>query len=296
VSNGRPVRPDDPVSNGRPDDPVTGRRDDPVTGRRILTESAYADDSKIRSRQAIFAFADQRPGLSWRTAPVAWDGTQVVLDAGCGNGLDLRRIVAQGSCRRVVGMDLSAGMLRSVRDCADPDRVWLVQADVQQCPLRDASVDVAMAMHMLYHVPDVPAAVRELRRVLRPGGTLLASTNAGGSMSQITAVFESAVSRLLGRPVRTMPPLSFTTETGAQALRREFADVTLYSQVVTLSVPGPEPVVAYIDSVREPILSYVGEQFDFDAALAQAAASVSREVAERGAFRVTASSGVFACR
>jgi SAM-dependent methyltransferase len=276
--------------------PVPVSRDDPVTGRRMLTESAYADDSKIRARAAIYAFADERPDESWRTDPVAWDGTQVVLDAGCGNGFDLRRIVARGSCRRVVGMDLSAGMLRSATDCRDPDRAWLVQADVLHCPVRDASVDVAMAMHMLYHVPDVPAAVRELRRVIRPGGTMLASANAAGFLSEITGLLDAAVSLSLGRQVRTMPVMSFTTETGTEVLRAEFADVTLRRHELALSIPGPEPVVAYLDSVREPILSYVGEQFDFDAALAGVAAQVSREVAERGSFRATARSGVFACR
>jgi SAM-dependent methyltransferase len=276
--------------------PVPVSRDDPVTGRRMLIESAYADDSKIRARAAIYAFADERPDEAWRTDPVAWDGTQVVLDAGCGNGFDLRRIVARGSCRRVVGMDLSAGMLRSASDCRDPDRVWLVQADVLRCPVRDASVDVAMAMHMLYHVPDVPAAVRELRRVIRPGGTMLASANAAGSMSEITVLFDAAVSRSLGRQVFTMPPMSFTTETGTEILRAEFTDVTLRRQELTLSIPGPEPVVAYLDSVREPILSHVGRQFDFDAALADVAARVSQEVAEHGSFRATARSGVFVCR
>jgi SAM-dependent methyltransferase len=276
--------------------PVPVSRDDPVTGRRMLTESAYADDSKIRARAAIYAFADERPDEAWRTDPVAWDGTQVVLDAGCGNGFDLRRIVARGSCRRVVGMDLSAGMLRSASDCRDRDRVWLVQADVLRCPVRDASVDVAMAMHMLYHVPDVPAAVRELRRVIRPGGTMLASANAAGSMSEITVLLDAAVSRSLGRQAGTMPPMSFTTETGTEILRAEFTDVTLWRQELTLSIPGPEPVVAYLDSVREPILSYVGQQFDFDAALADVAAHVSQEVAEHGSFRATARSGVFACR
>jgi SAM-dependent methyltransferase len=280
--------------------PVPVSRDDPVTGRRMLTESAYADDSKIRARAAIYAFADERPDErpdeSWRTDPVAWDGTQVVLDAGCGNGFDLRRIVARGSCRRVVGMDLSAGMLRSATDCRDPDRVWLVQADVLHCPVRDASVDVAMAMHMLYHVPDVPAAVRELRRVIRPCGTMLASANAAGFLSEITGLLDAAVSRSLGRQVRTMPVMSFTTETGTEILRAEFADVTLRRHELALSIPAPEPVVAYLDSVREPILSYVGEQFDFDAALAGVAAQVSQEVAQRGSFRATARSGVFACR
>ena len=46
-------------------------------------------------------------------------------------------------------------------------------------------MDVALAMHMLYHVPDIPAAVRELRRSTRPVGTVLASTNGTGSLSEV---------------------------------------------------------------------------------------------------------------
>jgi ubiquinone/menaquinone biosynthesis C-methylase UbiE len=262
----------------------------------MLTESAYADDRNLRSRMAIWAYAEEPPDPAWRTSSVAWDGTQVVLDAGCGNGFDLRQLIAHRRCGPVVGMDLSAGMLRSVRDVGEQGRVSLVQADLQRCPLRAASVDVGLAMHMLYHVPDVPAAVRELRRVVKPGGVVLASTNSGSSMSEIHRLFDAVISELAGEPVTAMPSLSFSTESGQAMLAAEFSEVELFRQEHSLSIPDPEPVVRYLDSVRAPILSHAGRQFDFDAALAMLADRVAAVIQEVGTFRATSCSGVFACR
>ncbi|MGP0028207.1 MAG: class I SAM-dependent methyltransferase [Streptosporangiaceae bacterium] len=146
--------------------------DDPVTGRRTLTRSAYADDRHLPSRLAIFGYAEAPVDPRWRTSPVPWDDTQVVADVGCGNGFDLRQLVPEHRCRHAFGLDLSAGMLRSLEDLRSTGRLSLIQADAQQLPLHNSSVDVALAMHMLYHVPDVRAAVRELRRIVRPDGWL----------------------------------------------------------------------------------------------------------------------------
>ncbi len=81
-----------------------------------------------------------------------------MLDAGCGNGEYLRAL-AQIPVR-AAGCDLSLGMLRPL--AYRP----LVNADVTALPVRDGAFDAVLAVHMLYHVPDRQAAVRELRRVL----------------------------------------------------------------------------------------------------------------------------------
>jgi 2-polyprenyl-3-methyl-5-hydroxy-6-metoxy-1,4-benzoquinol methylase len=277
-------------------------RDDPATGRRMLTKSAYADDRNIRSRMAIYGYAEKPMDPAWRTSHVAWDGTQVVADCGCGNGFDLRQLVTLGRCRRIIGIDLSAGMLDAVRhwresgQVAEPGQVSLAQADVQQSPLRDDSVDVAMAMHMLYHVPDIAQAVRELRRITKPGGTVLASTPGASSLSEIQGLFNEIVAQAVQRPLRSLPALSFTDENGSAILGAEFADVTVHQHDVTLSIPAPEPVVAYMNSLREPTLAYVGEAFDFDAVLEELAARVSDVIRKQGSFRTASRMVVFVCR
>lgn len=269
--------------------------DDPATGKQFLTRSAYADDRNLRSRQAIFAYADTPVDPRWRTSRVSWDGTQVVADVGCGNGVDLRQLVPDGRCRHAIGVDLSAGMLRSLADLRGSGRLTLVQADAQHLPLADASVDVALAMHMLYHVPDIQAAVSELRRVVKPGGTVLASTNSAGTPAEINELLNAAVSAQLGRATHPMPALSFTTQTGQAALGREFSQVTLHRRAAPLSFPDAEPVLAYLNSVREPIMANVGPPLDFDAVLAEVAARVDQVIQTEGRFRATFRSGVFVC-
>ncbi len=262
----------------------------------MLTGSAYADDRHIRSRMAIYAYAEKAADPRWRTSVFPWDGTQVVADVGCGNGFDLRQIVPQGRCRHAIGVDLSAGMLRSLDDLRQSGRLSVLQADAQHLPLPDGSVDVAMAMHMLYHVPDVAAAIAELRRVTRPGGTVLASTNASDSLAEITDLLDAAVSRQLGRPVQTMPALSFTTQTGTTLLSRAFSSVTLRTSDVPLSIPTAQPVISYVNSIREPTLAWIGEPLDFDVVLDDIAARVEQVIQAQGRFRATTHMGVFICR
>jgi SAM-dependent methyltransferase len=269
--------------------------DDPATGRRFLTGSAYADDRRIRSRMAIYAYAETAANPGWRTSVVPWDGTQVVADVGCGNGFDLRQIVPQGRCRHAIGVDLSAGMLASVQDLRQSGSLSLVQADAQRLPLPDRSVDVALAMHMLYHVPDIPAAIGELRRITKPGGTVLASTNSSAHLAEIDDLLQAAVSRQLGRPVQAVPALSFTTQTGSAMLGREFSSVTLRTQDVPLSIPSAQPVTTYVASLREPSLAWIGEPLDFDAVLDDIAVRVEEVIQAQGSFRATTHMGVFIC-
>jgi SAM-dependent methyltransferase len=270
--------------------------DDVVTGRRTLTQSAYADDRHLRSRAAIFSYAQGPVDPFWRLSHVPWDGSQVVADVGCGSGYDLRQLVPAGRCRHAVGIDLSAGMLRPLAGLRDQGRLTLLQGDAQRLPLRDGSADVGLAMHMLYHVPDLPAAVGELRRVVAPGGTVLASTNSPGSLAEVNDVLAAAVARVVGRAVPVLPPMSFTTETGAAILGQAFSDVTRHDHAVQLAFPAAPPVLAYLASIREPVERTVGVPIRFDAVLEEVGARVEQVIREQGSFRATSRSGVFVCR
>jgi hypothetical protein len=138
--------------------------------------------------------------------------------------------------------------------------------------------------------------VRELRRVVKPGGTVLASTLSASTMAEMHELEDAAASALLGRPVRVLPPLAFTTETGAAVLASEFSDVELLGHEGALSFPSAQPVVDYISTVREPIEQYLGETFDFDLFLDEVAVEVEKVIQAFGCFRVTARTGVFVCR
>lgn len=92
-----------------------------------------------------------------------------VLDLGCATGGILTRLQsATGAQGLAVGVDLSAKMLRRARGIR-------VQADVRHLPLRDSGLDVVFSSYLLDLLPlaDIPAAMSEIYRVLRPGGRVV---------------------------------------------------------------------------------------------------------------------------
>lgn len=168
---------------------------------------------------------------------------QAVLDVMTGTGavaLALApRIEPEG---RVVGVDLSDGMLQVARDkAAGVHNVTFVQANAIQLPLADASFDLVVCASGLFFVPDMPAALREWRRVLRPGGQVLYSSYGPGLMGDLPGRWRTC---LEGHGVQPgFPPLGrIPSLEAAKALLDEAGfeqtRATLHSVPYTLATPA----------------------------------------------------------
>ena len=96
---------------------------------------------------------------------------RLTLDIGCGEGRVSRDLRELG--HRVVGVDRSPSMIAAARE-ADPEGEY-VEADAAALPFEDGSADLAIAFMSLMDMDDMPASVRELARVLEPGGLFVAS-------------------------------------------------------------------------------------------------------------------------
>ena len=93
---------------------------------------------------------------------------KVSLEVGCGTGLILERTAR--FARRAIGIDLSGVMLARARQRG----LAVLQASATALPFATASVDVACSFKVLPHIPDIQGALREMARVVRPGGWVLA--------------------------------------------------------------------------------------------------------------------------
>lgn len=254
------------------------------TDRTALRTAAYADHRPLAARLSIYQWQRDRVDLPAVALAELADVTGTVLDAGCGLGTYVERVRAERPDLVVVPLDLSAGM--------GPE----VVGDVQALPLADASADAALAMHMLYHVPDIPAAVRELRRVVRPGGVLLASTNGAEDKREIEQLWSAAVTDLTGEPgPAPAGDGAFTLDDG-DLLRAAFDRVSVQVFDRETVVPEAEPVVAFVDSMRALSAGSLPDDVGWDAFLDRVRARVSADVERDGAWRMTNQVGVFACR
>lgn len=98
-----------------------------------------------------------------------------VLDAGCGTGDDVRAIAEiVGAAGAVVGVDSSSAMIAEATSRGVPPNARFVQARVEVLPFPSESFDACRAERLFQHVTDPDAAAAELKRVMRPGGTVLA--------------------------------------------------------------------------------------------------------------------------
>ena len=104
-----------------------------------------------------------------------------VLEVGCGSGYYTRALV--GLSARVTATDLSPAYVKQARRIA-PEANFRVE-DVQHLSFPDAGFDRVLVTEVIEHVPDPAAAVREVHRVLRPGGTLALSTPARRSYMNV---------------------------------------------------------------------------------------------------------------
>jgi SAM-dependent methyltransferase len=214
--------------------------------REHLTTRAYGDSANLMARKAIYSYTSRPVDLTaWALEQVVIAPGSQVLDLGCGPGGYLRHLAGRASLR-LIGIDLSAGMLADLCKAWEPGTPLpgLMVGDAQNIPLPDRSVDLALAMHMLYHVPDIARAARELRRVLRPGGTLLAVTNSREHLRQLIEVFDRALATFTGQEREYQPPLRrFRLEDGDEPLRQAFASVERRELIGELAIPEPGPAL-----------------------------------------------------
>jgi trans-aconitate methyltransferase len=94
------------------------------------------------------------------------------VDIGCGTGILTSTVMEKCGPSRLIGIDSSAAFIEAARQRIVDPRVSFKQGDAQALPEGDDSFDVAVSGLVLNFVPDKEAAIREMIRVVRPGGTV----------------------------------------------------------------------------------------------------------------------------
>ena len=122
----------------------------------------------------------------WGLQQVTVPKNAAMLDVGCGGGRTVKKLLALAPEGTVVGLDYSSASVAVSRDTnaheIEAGRVQIEEGSVATLPFPDRSFDIVTAVETRYYWPDLQANVREILRVLKPGGTfvLIAETYRGG--------------------------------------------------------------------------------------------------------------------
>jgi ubiquinone/menaquinone biosynthesis C-methylase UbiE len=164
-----------------------------------------------------------------------------VLDVACGTGIVARQAAQQvGPTGTVVGLDINPGMMEVARSVTPPGvRIEWREASAADMPFPDASFDVALCQMGLEFMPDKDAALREMRRVLAPGGRLI--FNVPGPTPRPFTIMEAAFARHIGAEpvsfVNQVFSLNDTAEIQGLVSDAGFHDVSVQAADMTLRLP-----------------------------------------------------------
>lgn len=267
---------------------LSAAHDAAVTDRARLAGSAYNGDRDRAARQSLYRWQTPRYDLPGLVAERLSDVRGRVVDIGCGNGRFIQRLRQDRPDLDLLGLDIAPGILAGV-----PGPVAV--ADATRLPLGSGSADAALALHMLYHVSDIPQAVRELARVVARDGLVVVSTNSDCDKAELDDLWQRAAGEVLGvgrGPARISLSARFCLEKAPAFLGEEFSRVETIELPGTIAVRDPEPVIAHMASYRA-----WADQHDvpFGATIDRARALVASHIARYGAYEITCLGGILVC-
>ena len=257
-----------------------------LTDQHYLRTEHYSDASNLDARILVHErfSTNVHKWQRWVFDQLDLPEQCTILDVGCGPG----SLWTENEPRIPPGWtillsDLSPGMVREALQHLSHSHQLLTTGalDAQAIPFADASFDAVVANHMLFHVPDRGRALSEMRRVLRSGGRLYASTNGAEHLREL----RDLITRFCPQAGIPNVAAQFGLENGATQLSHYFANVALFRQENALMVTEAEPLIAYVQSmICETTLAQNLEAFS---------RLVREEIAARGAIHIRKDSGVF---
>ena len=209
----------------------------------------YGSGDQLKAKHVGTTMLSGRRLETWALERVPLHANSMVLDAGCGWGRFTWPLIERFglASANVICSDSSLGMLQSAAEEATRRRHHpkFVTSDLQALPFPAQHFDGVMANHVLYHLADIPAGVRELARVLKEDGWLLTTTNSDDIRVPVLEFHYAALDKL-GIDYVSEARSPFSMENGKQILDSSFRNVDqIYFEDETLYCSADAFVASY---------------------------------------------------
>ena len=261
-----------------------------LTGMEKSLKNQYQNATNISSRINLHSlYSQNKQGwFPWIFEQCRISPGLRILELGCGDGtLWTDNLSLLPEDISITLSDISSGMLRDARRAiGSSDTRFAFRAfDCRKIPCKDESFDLVIANHVLFYCDDIPSVLKEVRRVLAPGGRFLCSAYGKAHMQEVSQLVQDFDERIVLSADRLYE--RFGRENGQSILAPFFPKVQWLSYEDCLLVQDAEPLISYVLSCHGNQNQYILDRYK------EFRAYTARKTAK--GFRITKDAGVFLC-
>ena len=261
-----------------------------LTGMEKSLKNQYQNATNISSRINLHSlYSQNKQGwFPWIFEQCRISPGLRILELGCGDGtLWTDNLSLLPEDIPITLSDISSGMLRDARRAiGSSDTRFAFRAfDCRKIPCKDESFDLVIANHVLFYCDDSPSVLKEVRRVLAPGGRFLCSAYGKAHMQEVSQLVQDFDERIVLSADRLYE--RFGRENGQSILAPFFPKAQWLSYEDCLLVQDAEPLISYVLSCHGNQNQYILDRYK------EFRAYTARKTAK--GFRITKDAGVFLC-
>jgi ubiquinone/menaquinone biosynthesis C-methylase UbiE len=140
--------------------------------KKFFSQTAHPEGflGRIMLRMMNFGHA---PLTNWGLDQINFKDQWTILDIGCGGGATLQRLLKRSKNSKVYGIDISDESIKKAKEVNEKElgkSVFIEKGSATELPYADRCFDLVTAVETVYFWPELPKCLKEVRRVLKPGG------------------------------------------------------------------------------------------------------------------------------
>lgn len=217
--------------------------------KSYLRDVQYRFPDRLKARAILHTRYGRGDWFEWLVQHISLPMGSTVADVGCGAGafwVHAPHTVPSDLKLRL--FDISEGMVDAARSSIGALNRWreveVSVADAIALPLADASVDATIAIHMLYHLAEPAAGLKEMARITRDGGKVAVVLNSAGTMAELSELI-----RMASKGTAKGLPEPLSSEQGLVLMQQEFQNVEKIRYHDELCVTDPVDLLGYLTSL-----------------------------------------------